>query len=274
LQTFPEAYENAMPLCTMSQWGWHTSPLPAGLDPSALRLTQYDTHGRQVGYHTSSEGQSELFNWLRQNPHRLHLGRIGLRLLLNDGREAQLSDISGVEQTLDLWTGMLTSKFMLEGNPITVRTVAHPDLDLLAVTIDSALLSTPRLAIRFAFPYSSPEMNAADWNKPARHRSEITRQNRNAVRIHRSLETDEYSVAMRWEGEASFAPVKAHEFLLQPNGPQNSLAFSIAFSARPATEEIPNVETRLGRAPGIGRDFGAMAAPSNCLKAATLAHRN
>src|SRR6266545_8107382 len=26
LQTFPEAYEQAMPLCTMSQWGWHTAP--------------------------------------------------------------------------------------------------------------------------------------------------------------------------------------------------------------------------------------------------------
>ena len=26
LQTFPEEYANAMPLCTMSQWGWHTKP--------------------------------------------------------------------------------------------------------------------------------------------------------------------------------------------------------------------------------------------------------
>src|SRR6476646_9865510 len=80
LQTFTAEYEKAMPLCTMSQWGWHTTPLPAGLNPNALRLTQYDTHGRSVGYHTSSEGQTELFNWLRENPHRLHLGRIRLRL--------------------------------------------------------------------------------------------------------------------------------------------------------------------------------------------------
>src|SRR5438552_4504992 len=63
LQTFPRAYENAMPLCTMSQWGWHTQPAPAGLHTRTLRLTQYDTHGRQVGYPTGSEGQAELFNW-------------------------------------------------------------------------------------------------------------------------------------------------------------------------------------------------------------------
>src|SRR5437867_6927290 len=114
LQTFPREYENSMPLCTMSQWGWHTTPLPAGLDPKAFRLTGYETHGRSVGYHTASEGQTELFNWLRENPHRLHLGRIGLRLLLNLGREAQVSDLTNIEQKLDLCTGILTSRFKLQ----------------------------------------------------------------------------------------------------------------------------------------------------------------
>src|ERR1051326_7273799 len=70
LQTFSSEYENSMPLCTISQWGWHTIPLPAGLDPQSLRLTQYDTHGRSVGYYTSADGQTELFNWLRENPDR------------------------------------------------------------------------------------------------------------------------------------------------------------------------------------------------------------
>src|SRR5687768_5027685 len=31
LQTFPEEYINGMPLCTMSQWGWHTKPMPEHL---------------------------------------------------------------------------------------------------------------------------------------------------------------------------------------------------------------------------------------------------
>ena len=38
LQTFPGEYENAMPLCTMSQWGWHTSPRPPSLDPLKRKL--------------------------------------------------------------------------------------------------------------------------------------------------------------------------------------------------------------------------------------------
>jgi hypothetical protein len=91
LQTFPQDYERAMPLCTMSQWGWHTTPLRAGLDPKNLRLTQYDTHGRMVGYHTSAEGQAELFNWLRENPHRFCTwGQIGLLVSKADNRRGGL----------------------------------------------------------------------------------------------------------------------------------------------------------------------------------------
>ena len=76
LQTFPRLYADAMPLCTMSQWGWHTRPLPSSLQSQTLRPKLYETYGRKVGYHTSSEGQTELFNWLRENPHRLHLAQV------------------------------------------------------------------------------------------------------------------------------------------------------------------------------------------------------
>ena len=139
LQTLPEAYENAMPLCTMSQWGWHTKPQSSDLSSKRLRLTQYDTYGRLVGYQTSSEGQSDLYNWLRENPHRLHLGQIGLGLI--DGKEIRTTDLSDVHQELDLWTGRLTSAFRLHGKPVTIITAVHPDRDLLVVRIDSVLVA-------------------------------------------------------------------------------------------------------------------------------------
>lgn len=102
LRTLPKEYENAMPLCTMSQWGWHTRPAPAGLDTKSLRLTQYDTHGRQVGYQTSSEGQTQLYNWLRENPHRLHLGQIGFCRTGGQKAEIRSGDVSDIKQELDL----------------------------------------------------------------------------------------------------------------------------------------------------------------------------
>ena len=102
LQTVRQVYEKDMPLCTMSEWGWHTTPKPASLANSQLRLTQYDTYGRQVGYQTSSEGQTELFNWLRENPHRLHLGQIGLCRTGSSHSEIKSADISRSDQRFDL----------------------------------------------------------------------------------------------------------------------------------------------------------------------------
>ena len=97
LQTFPEDYDRAMPLCTMSQWGWHTTPQPEELRAQQFRLTMFEVHGRKVGYAVDAEGQAELYKWLRENRHRLQLGRIGLKLMKPDGslaRAEELTDIS------------------------------------------------------------------------------------------------------------------------------------------------------------------------------------
>ncbi len=106
-----------------------------------FRYEIYDTYGRKVGYATSSRGQETLFNWMRQNPHRLHLGRIGLELLKPDGSVVTSSDdLTHVEQTLDLWSGLLQSKFSLGDSRLSVLSCVHPDLDLLAVRVESPLL--------------------------------------------------------------------------------------------------------------------------------------
>jgi hypothetical protein len=244
LQTFHAEYENRMPLCTMSQWGWHTTPLAGGLDPKALRLTQYDTHGRSVGYHTSGEGQGDLFNWLRQNPHRLSLGQIGLRLLKSDHVEGTTADISDIDQQLDLWTGILTSRFRFQGESVLVRTAVHPDLDQIAVAIESPLIGARRLGVRFAFPYGSPEMTAAAWDQADRHQSSITKQDRNGVHVERTLDDDKYYVGIRWVGDASFTAEKAHSFVLTRTASlsasrDHSLEFIAAFSPQPFKLEPP-----------------------------------
>jgi hypothetical protein len=237
LQTFPREYENAMPLCTMSQWGWHTAP--QGFEAKALRLTQYDTYGRPVGYATSSEGQSELYNWLRENPHRLHLAQIGLRLMKVEGKEAQATDLTDIEQNLDLWTGMLTSRFKFEGRSVTVKTTVHPELDLLAVVIESRLIDEGRLAVRMAFPYGSPTMQAADWQHPEKHTSKLNAPRRNGIEIHRQLDADEYFVTMNWSGQATFTADKTHEYILAPAKPNSRLEFVAAFAQREIKTPLP-----------------------------------
>jgi hypothetical protein len=254
LQTFPQAYDEAMPLCTMAQWGWHTTPLPAGLDAGSLRLTQYDTHGRAVGYQTGADGQTELFNWLRENPHRLHLGRIALRLLRTDGEEARLEDITDVEQELDLWSGSVSSRFKFEGRQVNVKTCVHPRLDLLAVTIASALIEEGRLAVRFVFPYGSPRMGAAEWTRDDRHQSQLNVNSNNQAKIERKLDNDSYSVAIAWKRRAVLSREKGHAFLLSP-ARSTQFDFVVAFSSQGNVGPLPPIDAAFDDAASHWRRF-------------------
>ena len=228
LQTFPELYEAGMPLCTQSQWGWHSHPPLKGLSAKDLRLEQFDTHGRNVGYATQSAGQAELFNWLRENPHRLYLGRIALRL--------PKRDLTAIRQTLDLWTGILTSHFEVDGVPVDVETCCHPQQDALAVTIRSPLLAQGRLAVTFDFPYGSQQMNAADWKSENKHQTVISSQSPQHLDLARELDSDRYYVSLAWQGLAAVTQEGPHRFTLRA---PREIAFVCRFSPRAGGESLP-----------------------------------
>ncbi|MBL8220532.1 MAG: glycoside hydrolase family 65 [Bryobacterales bacterium] len=198
LQSIAPAYEKGIPLCTQSQWGWHSFRIPEGLSPEQLKLEMFDTYGRQVGYKTSGRGQEKLFQWLRENPHRLHLGRIGLEL---DGRPIEPEDLSGIRQELDLWSGTLRSRFMLQGVAVSVVTACHPEQDVLAVTVESGLAAAGRLRAVVEFPYGSPTVNASDWANPDRHQTTASGGGGSPMRIERRLDDDGYSVELNCSGD-------------------------------------------------------------------------
>jgi len=255
LQTFADEYKDAMPLCTMSQWGWHTKPIPENLKGKTYQLTDYDTYGRKVAYQTGRTGQQELYDYMRENPHRLHLGKIGLRLLKADGSEARSDDISDVNQKLDLWKGVIESRFKFEGKEVKLRTAVHPTLDLLAVSIESALINEAQLAVRFAFPYGSQTMQAADWSQPEKHQSKILNQAKNRVDISRKLDGDEYFAALRWTGDVRLDTTQeAHHFLLVPE-PSQKLEFVVSFSKNPPPQNLPAARATFTASENYWKDF-------------------
>ena len=203
LQSLPAVYEKTVPLCTQAQWGWHSFPIPGGLSPADLRLEVFDTYGREVGYATSSKGQEPLFNWLRENPHRLNLARIGFLL---DGQPLTPSDIGEIEQTLRLWDGAIESRFRLRGAPVRVRTECHETRDAIAVSVDSPL-APGRLAIAFDFPYGSPDMAASDWNSAAKHKTEVVAEGRGSMNLRRQLDSNVYYARLDWRAGASVSKV-------------------------------------------------------------------
>jgi len=238
LQTFPDAYRKDFPLCTVAHWGWHTGPLPAGVRPTDIRYKAYDTYGRPVGYLTEAKGQEPLFNWLRENPHRLHLGEIGFELRKADGSHAGVGDLKEIRQVLDLWTGILDSRFELEGWPVHVQSCCHPEHDLLAVRVESPLLAAGRVGVRLAFPYGSPAVDMADWAVPHRHQTRCTR-GRHRADFRRTLDSDRYFVRLEWS-EGRLEERGEHEYVLS-GATEGWLEFVCWFGGRAWTEDLPRV---------------------------------
>jgi hypothetical protein len=199
LQTF-------VPFNTMSDWGFHSFPLPPGQQPSDFHGEVWDTHGRPVAYPIPNPDQPELSSWLYANPARINLGRIGLELTLPDGRAAVAGDLTGIRQELDPWTGIIDSKFELAGEPVHVRTCAHPDHDAIAVEIDSPLVAADRLAVFVDLPYADGQEFAeyvGNFGAPDAHQTSATTHGQRADITHR-MDSTEYHVEVAWEGHAVF----------------------------------------------------------------------
>jgi hypothetical protein len=232
LQTFPGAFEKTIPLGTLSQWGWHTAPNPEGWSIESFPFEEFASHGRPVGYaDIPGDRRTPEIDWLRANPHRLHLGQIGFELRRADGSAATREDLTDVEQTLDLWMGVIHSRFRLEGELVEVVTLCHPDRDALGISVRSPLLAAGRAGIRIRFPYGTADMTAADWTRPEAHRTTLTPIGDNGAQLVRQLDGDSYVVDARWEPAGALRERGAHDYLLSTG--ESALDLVVAFSPRP-----------------------------------------
>jgi hypothetical protein len=198
LQTLYDLHkENRVPLCTMSQWGWHRAPNDRGgyytLDD--LEMTEYDAGDRTARYPVEPKpGNEDVYTWLRQNPHRLNLGRVFFEY---DGQQIVPAQLSGIHQTLNLYTGVIESRFEIDGTPVYVETVCHGWLDALGFRIKADALKLGRLSLHIAFPYGSPDITASDWASDSKHQTAVTRLTDTDYLVRRTLDEDGYAVCLR-----------------------------------------------------------------------------
>lgn len=209
LQTLYGRYADVTPLCTMSHWGWHS--FPGHHDPEEAALTCYDFNERRVCYAVEKKpGNEDVYDWLRQNPHRLNLGRVSLLL---DGRE--IIEISNVRQELSLWEGILYSTFTVAGMACLVMTACAPYEDTLAFAVTGEAAESGRLSAVVDFPYGSSDKTASDWEAAEKHTSELS-----GNRIIRRLDDTEYTVS----ASCGAAHINSHRFRIA------ELTFSLRFS--------------------------------------------
>lgn len=243
LQSFPELYQEEVPLCTMAQWGWHTFEVnDEGFQRDKLQLKWYQSNERKIPYASSKEGQEELFDFLRQNPHKFHLGQIGLYLKMPDGSKVEEQYIKNIEQKLDIWQGILYSKFKVDGIPVSIRTVCHPHRDMLAVSIDSPLINKGRLGIELKFPYAAVDKTAADWDNKDKHRTLLRQVNNNRFDIHRIMDNESYFCSFFTLDKGFIDNIAKHHYQYWPDTTEGKLEFTCEFTRKPLRNQNLNFE--------------------------------
>jgi len=252
LQTFPEQYSELAPLLTMAQWAWHSFPNPEGYtEQNGLIDVPVPGRGPQPYAWMKSWADAETnpaYTWLRANPHRFSLGRVGLADA--EGKPLDFSKVAAPTQTLDLLSGTLTSRFTYDGQPVEVVTRVHPDLDAVAVDVRSPLVAEGRLTAMVRYPGVNPAINPdpSDWTN--RGETVLPVLTPGVVTLKRTIDETVYfsriATTYRVGAKAddgfmvSRLPEDAHRRRRRASGPADQLQFTVDFSQELATERLPS----------------------------------
>ncbi len=185
---------------TLSHWAWHSAALPPGCTPDDVPPTGTVETGRIQGPMRQAAARGELDGWMFRNPHPMNLAR--LRFLRGDGTVLKPEDVSAVSRRYDLWAGLHTSRFTVDGHSVVVETCVHPTLDLVAVRAESPLLRQGQLVVALDFPYPSGNSGSpwvGDWNRHGAHTSDLTVQAQaGRADIRRAADAATYQVSVGW----------------------------------------------------------------------------
>lgn len=259
LQTFPEQYAPQSPLLTMAQWAWHSFPNPQGYTAAdgEVQIAVPGRGNQPFAYipNLGAAAKNPAIAWLRDNPHRFSLGRIALWLRHADGKAAQFAELRSTRQRLDLWTGTLTSSFVLDGQPVRVTTrVAWPQ-DAVLVSIDSPLLETGQVGIDVGFPGVSHVLNPdpSDWTHPERHTTKIQAQGPGWIKVRNRIDGTRYASEVL-APNAQVRLASTHGITIRARG-KTRLCATIAFAPGEHTAPLPAYDHSVKEATGHWRAY-------------------
>ncbi len=260
LQSYPEIYSEGVPLGTQAQWGWHSFPNKKSYKFEET-LKEYDFgQGSQKALYSvqfNEKGrQQEAADYFRSSPHRLHLGIVGLEMNDSEGKPIQASDISSVNQTLNLWEGCIQSDFIADASSVNVSTVCLPESDVIAAKISSSLIATEQLKIKLQFPYPTGKHtdDACDWNNTDKHKTELIKEGNGYAILKRSLDDTSYFVRIDWkEKKATLTKKAEHYFILTPE--EDLFTFAVTFSEQQPNEPSNSFDEVMTKSNQHWKDF-------------------
>ena len=219
--------DNGLPLETRATWAWHEFPNTAGYT-LADASGPIGFHGREILYPVKQN--SPAGKYFRENPQPMPLGQFSFVLF---GEPLRTEDIAGVDQTLDVWTGVVTSRLLVRGEALDVTTAAHGTGAVLGVQARSALIARGDLQVRLRFPYayrtSIAHKSPFIWEQPDRHSTKLTSLAPDHARLDRVSDSTRYAADLRWSTPATLAETAAHDFRLRASS-GDTITFTCTFS--------------------------------------------
>ncbi|KAI1311756.1 Six-hairpin glycosidase-like protein [Xylaria venustula] len=251
-----------LPFNTLSSWAWHNDSLPDdGEDIDDYHGVPVLTHGKNVSYDLLDPDLPEASQWLIGNPNRINLGRVGLKY---NGTTLSGSQISNPVQELDVWNGVITSTFNINGEAVKVITQGDFESDSVAFHIESKLIASGVLEVELDFPY--PPIHSSEYkfevfvgvyDFPLNHTTAIVRSNEvDGAHIHHQLQETNYFVNLRWPGDFPLrlyrneppgsVATTAHRYTLSKahESGNGTIEFSANFSPEKQRAELPAVIQR------------------------------
>ena len=245
LQTFDSYYyKHGIPLETKAHWAWHCFPNPANYTTQDALDPWDSAHGRSVAYATGMRNR-DAHDWLRANPHRFPLAKLSFQLTRGDGEIIKPDEVKKIHQQLNLWTGLIGSRFEIGGKPVQVQTVCHPTRDLVAVRVESPLIASGRLKVVLHFPYvhdgqikNGPHII---WNQPGAHMTRILRQTSNRTDFQRTLDDTIYYTSIAWSQACALDNTGKHQYVLRGDE-IGSMELACQFSPATITDVLPDFD--------------------------------
>ncbi|KAJ9148660.1 Six-hairpin glycosidase-like protein [Pleurostoma richardsiae] len=230
--------QSFLPFNTLSSWAWHNDSLPTdGEKISDYHGVPMLTHGTNVSYDLSDPDLPEATQWIIGNPNRINLGRIGLKY---KGTTLSASMITEPVQELDVWNGIITSTFKIDGAMVKVVTQGDFESDAVAFHIESELVKSGALQVLLDFPYPpihsttyKYEVFAGVYDFPLNHTTRIVRvcKEQDAAHIYHELQETRYYTNLRWP---TGSPLKLSKD--EPYGTANVTAHRYTLSSKSLTD--------------------------------------
>lgn len=218
------------------------------------------THGRDVYYDIPDPNLPEISQWIIGNPNKINLARIALKFPNNTAIDS--TSLTNIRQELHVYTGVITSTFIVLNKTVTVETRSDFDSDSVAISIKSDLIKNGQLQVYLDFPYPPVhsttykyEVFAGSYDFPTNHTTELVDTKSNGAHIYHQLQETKYFVNLGWSSSSglslkrdeppSSTSVTAHRYTLSTaHRSASTIDFTAQFSLRKRTAASPSVIKR------------------------------